>query len=252
MTLVLLQGVCLKLQSETIVQDVDFEVGRGEVVTLIGPNGAGKSSLLKMIVGSVPPTAGSLYKTSDLRIGYVPQKLALGRAMPVTVARFLKLAPGGTRKQVEEAMEFASVAHLGDRQLFELSGGQLQRALLAHAMIGEPNLLVLDEPTTGLDQEGILSLYRLIREFCARTGCAVIISSHDLEFVLANTDRVVCLNKHICCEGSPSIVSASPEFRALFGSAAAEARAIYTHAHDRSHGDDGPPEGERESLRNLH
>lgn len=252
MMLVLLQGVCLKLQSETIIEDVDFEIGRGEVVTLVGPNGAGKTSLLKMIIGSVQPTAGTLFRTPDLRIGYVPQKLAVGRAMPITVARFLQLAPGGTGRQVEEAMEFASIAHLGVRQLFQLSGGQLQRVLLAHAMIGEPNLLVLDEPSTGLDQEGILSLYRLVREFRARTGCAVIISSHDMEFVLANTDRVVCMNKRICCEGSPSIVSASPEFRALFGGEAAEARAIYTHAHGRRREDDRSPESARGGLRNLH
>lgn len=251
MTLVLLQNVSLKLQSEIVLEDVDFEVGLGEVVTLVGPNGAGKTSLLKMIVGSFRPTAGSLYRTSDVRIGYVPQKLALGRAMPVSVARFLKLASGSTGRQVEEAMEFASVEHLGGRQLFQLSGGQLQRVLLAHAMIGEPNLIVLDEPTTGLDQEGILSIYRMVRELRARTGCAVIISSHDLAFVLANTDRVVCLNKRICCEGSPSIVSASPEFRALFGGKTAEARAVYKHHHEHSHEDGGPPIV-RERLQDLH
>jgi zinc transport system ATP-binding protein len=126
-----------------------------------------------------------------------------------------------------------------------LSGGQFQRVLLARALINEPDLLLLDEATQGLDQPGSAAFYLQIEEVRQQTGCAILMISHELHVVMAASDRVICLNGHVCCEGTPEIVSAAPEYRALFGSGTGGALALYRHEHDHSHDDtcthdDGP------------
>nr|WP_221288523.1 metal ABC transporter ATP-binding protein [Amaricoccus macauensis] len=224
----------MTLSGHQILHDVDFSLAPGEIVTVVGPNGSGKTTLLRVLIGAERPDTGRITRAPGLRIGYVPQRLAVDRTMPITVDRFLALA-GGTPAARAGALERTGIAGLGGRQLAALSGGQFQRALLAHAVLREPQLLVLDEPAQGLDQPGEARLYGLVAELRAEIGCAVLMVSHDLHVVMAASDRVICLNGHVCCEGTPLVVSAAPEYRALFGHGTHGALALYRHDHDHGH-----------------
>ncbi|MFT4716197.1 MAG: zinc transport system ATP-binding protein [Paracoccaceae bacterium] len=230
-------GLALKIDGHTILHDIDFSIEAAEIVTIVGPNGSGKSSFLKTIIGAIEPTSGKISCSDGLRIGYVPQKLHLDHAFPMTVRRFLRLA-GGTKTDRLAIIEQMGLPLILDQQLTQLSGGQMQRVLLASALIGKPQLLVLDEAAQGLDQPGVAGFYRLIEEVRKSIGCAVLMVSHDLHVVMSASDRVVCLNGHICCEGTPTIVSAAPEYRRLFGQGTEGALALYRHVHDHGHDQD--------------
>lgn len=220
---------------QPILARVDFRIGAGEIVTVVGPNGSGKSSLLRLLIGAERADAGAVIRRPGLRIGYVPQRLAIDHTMPMTVNRFLALAEAdaGARRA---ALMRVGAQGLGDRQMIDLSGGQFQRALLAQALLRRPDVLVLDEAAQGLDQPGVGRFYRLIEELRSELGCAVLMVSHDLHVVMAASDRVICLNGHVCCEGAPTVVSAAPEYRALFGLGTQGALALYRHEHDHAHG----------------
>ncbi len=228
------RGLGVTLGGLQALRDVDFRIARGEIVTVVGPNGSGKTTLLRALVGAQAPSAGSVRRMAGLRIGYVPQRLALERAMPLTVEGFLRLG-GGDRAARAAALAATGVAEAADRQLSALSGGQLQRALLARAIMRRPDLLALDEPTQGLDQPGVAAFYRLIERLRTELGCAVLLVSHDLHVVMRASDRVVCVNGHVCCEGAPTQVSAAPAYRALFGLGTEGALALYRHEHDHGH-----------------
>ncbi|MCB1360970.1 MAG: metal ABC transporter ATP-binding protein [Rhodobacter sp.] len=221
-----------------VLHHVDFTLRAGEIVTIVGPNGSGKSTLVRALLGMVPMTRGSLWRAPGLRVGYVPQSLHLDANLPLTVARFLRLNRRLDTAQVAGLLARVGAPGLEARELATLSGGQFQRVLLARALAGEPQLLVLDEPTQGLDQPGTAAFYRLIEEVRRALGCAVLSVSHDLHVVMSASDRVVCLNGHVCCEGTPSVVSNAPEYRALFGMGTQGALALYQHHHD--HGTDHP------------
>ena len=216
------------------IRDVSLAIEPGEIVTVIGPNGSGKSTLVKALLGALPITAGRLTRRPGLRIGYVPQSLAVDATMPMTVARFLSLPVRHRADAVAAMLRRTGVPGLARRQIAELSGGQFQRVMLARALLSRPDLLILDEPTQGLDQPGIAEFYRLIEAIRRETGAAVLMVSHDLHVVMRATDRVICLNGHVCCEGAPDAVRATPEYRALFGDGAAEL-ALYQHHHDHAH-----------------
>ncbi len=233
------RGLSVRHGATPALSDVDFEVRAGEIVTVIGPNGSGKTTLLRALIGAVAPSGGTVTRAKGLRIGYAPQRLALDRTMPMTVSNFLALGGGG-RAERAAALEEVGAPDIAGRQLAALSGGQFQRALLARALLRRPNLLALDEPTQGLDQPGVAAFYALVARVRRTLGCAVLMVSHDLHVVMRESDRVVCLNGHVCCEGAPTIVSASPAYRALFGLEPEGALALYRHAHDHSHdGADG-------------
>lgn len=217
-----------------VLRDVDIAIHPGEIVTILGPNGSGKTTLLRLLVGALAPHEGRIERAPGLRIGYVPQRLAIDHTLPVTVWRFLGLAGAGPAER-EVAMARVGMAGLGQRQMIDLSGGQFQRAMLAQALLRRPDLLVLDEAAQGLDQPGVAEFYRLIEEIRGEFGCAVLMVSHDLHVVMAASDRVICLNGHVCCEGTPTVVSAAPEYRALFGLGTQGALALYRHEHDHSH-----------------
>jgi zinc transport system ATP-binding protein len=195
---------------------------------------------MRLLIGAEAPTAGRMERRPGLRIGYVPQRLAVDYTMPMTVRRFLALS-GGTAAEGAHALERVGIPELGDRQMRALSGGQFQRALLAQALMRRPHLLVLDEAAQGLDQPGTARFYELVGELRRELGCAVVMVGHDLHVVMAASDRVVCLNGHVCCEGSPTVVSAAPEYRALFGLGTRGAFALYRHEHDHVHGEPGEP-----------
>ncbi len=230
-----MRGVGVSRAGRWLVRGVDLSIRRGEIVTLIGPNGSGKTTTAKTAVGILKPDAGHVDRARDLVVGYVPQKLSVDRSLPMSVARMMRLTTRVDADAIEAALERVGIAHLAKAQVHELSGGEFQRALLARAMLRRPDLLVLDEPVQGVDFSGEIALYELISELRDNEGCAVLLISHDLHVVMAKTDRVICLNGHVCCEGSPSSVAASPAYRQLFGDRAAEALAVYRHRHDHTH-----------------
>jgi zinc transport system ATP-binding protein len=235
MTLITVENLSVRYGGQLALAHVDMAIEPGEIVTVVGPNGSGKTSLLRAIIGAVAPSAGRVTRKPGLRIGYVPQKLHIDRTLPITVERFLRLPGGVSRADCARALEQAGVPDLSPRQMAGLSGGQFQRVLLAHALIHRPDILLLDEATQGLDQPGSAAFYRRIEEVRQETGCAVLMISHELHVVMSASDRVICLNGHVCCEGTPEIVSSAPEYRALFGTGTGGALALYRHEHDHKH-----------------
>lgn len=235
--LITAQGLAVAYgRAAPVLSGVDFALLPGEIVTIVGPNGSGKSSFLRALVGILPPAAGTVRRRPGLTVGYVPQRLHLDANLPLTVGRFLRLLrPVGATEQAR-LLARVGVPGIEGRGMDTLSGGQFQRVLLAQALAGDPQVLALDEPTQGLDQPGIAAFYRLIEEVRREIGCAVVSVSHDLHVVMAASDRVICLNGHICCQGTPQVVSAAPEYRALFGFGTGGALALYRHDHDHSHG----------------
>ncbi|MEK9785907.1 MAG: metal ABC transporter ATP-binding protein [Gammaproteobacteria bacterium] len=235
MTLIATQGVSVQIGAKQILSNVDLSIGQGEIVTLVGPNGSGKTTLLKVLIGAQTPTRGAVMREAGLRIGYVPQRLAIERAMPMTVSRWLALSGFASVAERKSIAERVGLVPLLDQQMASLSGGEFQRALLAHALLIRPDLLVLDEPTQGLDQPAVAAFYRLIDEVRREQRCAVLMVSHDLHVVMRSSDHVICLNGHVCCQGTPTLVSAAPEYQALFGFGTEGALALYRHEHDHRH-----------------
>ena len=235
MSLVRAQGLSVRLGGHMALGVVDMHIDRGEIVTVVGPNGSGKTTLLRAIIGAVKPVAGRVERAPGLRIGYVPQRLHIDATLPLTVARFLALPRPVGAAACREALTEAGVPDLSGRQMAALSGGQFQRVLLARALFEKPDLLLLDEATQGLDQPGSAAFYRQIETVRRDLGCAVLMVSHELHVVMSASDRVICLNGHVCCEGTPDVVASAPEYRALFGTGTRGALALYRHDHDHHH-----------------
>lgn len=235
MSLVTARALTLRHGQTEVLRDVDLAIERGEIVTIVGPNGSGKTSMLRAIIGAIRPAAGSITRAPGLTIGYVPQRLHVDPTLPLTVQRFLDLPRPAGRAAAQRALAEAGVPELAGRQMAGLSGGQTQRVLLARALIGGPDLLLLDEATQGLDQPGAAAFYERVADARRRLGCAVVMVSHDLHVVMSASDRVICLNGHVCCEGTPEVVASAPEYRALFGSGTHGALALYRHDHDHRH-----------------
>ena len=233
--LISLNSVTIGYDSKIVLRDVDLTVKRGEIITIVGPNGSGKTSMMRALIGALVPTTGSVSRSKSLRVGYVPQKLNIDHSFPITVRRFLSVPRRATVEQISEAAAVVGIHDILDQQIATLSGGQFQRALLARAIIDTPDLLLLDEPTQGLDQNGAARFYQLIAELKNKLDCAIVLVSHDLHVVMSASDRVICLNGHICCEGTPSVVSSAPEYRALFGTGTQGVLALYQHQHDHLH-----------------
>lgn len=234
-SLIAASRACIRFGETEVLHDISLTIQPGEIVTIVGPNGSGKSTLLRGLLGILPISSGRVTRAPGLRIGYVPQKLALDRSLPMTVRRFLSLPVRVRDDQAAAALAQVGLPDIGLQQMSSLSGGQMQRVLLARALLSRPQLLVLDEPTQGLDQPGEAAFYRLIEEVRRDTGAAILMVSHDLHVVMAASDRVICLNGHICCEGTPAVVSTAPEYRALFGLGTQGALALYRHVHDHDH-----------------
>ena len=232
------RGISVALDGAEVLSQVTLAVQPGEIVTILGPNGSGKSTLLRALLGIVALSHGNVARAPGLRLGYVPQRLAFDASLPMTVRRFLSLPHRASDAEAAAALARVGLEGTGRRQMAGLSGGQFQRVLLARALLSRPQLLVLDEPTQGLDQLGEAAFYRLIEEVRRETGAGVLMVSHDLHVVMAASDRVICLNHHICCEGTPRVVSNAPEYRALFGLGTQGALALYQHRHDHSHDGD--------------
>ena len=238
MSLLAAEGVSVDRGRRRVLDGVDFSISRGEIVTLVGPNGSGKSTLIKALIGSVPLAGGRVRRQPGLRIGFVPQNLHIDPTMPMPVARFLSLPVRRSAQDVAAALAEAGLPDIGRQPMATLSGGQFQRVLLARALMESPQLLILDEATRGLDQQGAAAFYRQIEAVRAALDCAVLMVSHELHVVMSASDRVICLNGHVCCQGTPEVVASAPEYKALFGSGTQGALALYRHEHTHSHDHD--------------
>jgi zinc transport system ATP-binding protein len=232
--LIRLADIAVSLNGQAVLEDAHLSVRPGEIVTLIGPNGAGKTTLVRVVLGLLQAERGSVWRKPRLRIGYMPQKLHVDATLPLSVLRFLRLVPGVDRTRALAALAEVGAEQVIDSPLQGISGGELQRVLLARALLREPELLVLDEPVQGVDVAGQAELYRLISRLRERHGCGVLMVSHDLHLVMSATDQVVCLNRHVCCSGHPEQVSFDPAFIELFGQDA-KSLAVYHHHHDHDH-----------------
>lgn len=225
----------------SLLYDVSFTIAPGSLTTVVGPNGAGKSTLIKLAVGELTPSAGRISRSQDLKIGYVPQSFSVPESLPITAGEFLSLhrRRAGTAQSAANTLS-ATLDRVGflrslSTPLQACSGGERQRLLLARAILRKPDLLILDEPLQGVDLAGQSALYRLIAELREELCCAVLMVSHDLHFVMAETDHVICLNGHICCEGHPETVSDHPEYVKLLEGSQTETIGVYTHHHDHQH-----------------
>ena len=222
-----------------LVRGVSMGVEPGEIVTLIGPNGSGKSTTAKLALGVLAADEGSASRKAQLRASYVPQKLKLSPNLPLSVTRFLLLTNKADKSQINAALRATETDHLANQQMVNLSGGEFQRVLLARAILCSPEFLVLDEPVQGVDFNGEVALYKLIEDIRNRLDCGILLISHDLHVVMSTTDRVICLNGHVCCSGTPANVASSDEFKSLFGERTTSGLALYEHRHDHEHHPDG-------------
>ncbi len=232
--LIEVQNLCVGYGNKEVLRNVNLSLGKNEIVTIVGPNGSGKTTLFKSIIGSTTISSGKVLIRPNLKIGYVPQVLNIDRSLPLTVERFLSLE---NRRHKREALSAQQVLDSNDllfKQISTLSAGQLQRVLLARALVNKPDVLLLDEATRGLDQPGSAAFYKKIEEIRNTTGCAILMISHDLHVVMSASNRVICLNGHICCQGEPQSVASSPEYKAMFGSNVDGTLALYQHNHDNN------------------
>ena len=228
------QNISVNYGDHQVLNDVNIELNQSEIVTLIGPNGAGKTSLIRVLLGLLKPNSGSVKRDKNLNIAYVPQKSNVHDVLPLRVKDFLLLAEHYPDGKLMDALEEVQIGHLAQKEIQSISGGELQRVLLARALLKEPNLLILDEPAKGVDIVGQQLLYDIIKNIRANHECGVLMVSHDLHLVMAATDKVICLNSHVCCTGHPDDVSEHPEYIKLFGSAL-DGLAVYSHHHDHEH-----------------
>ena len=232
--LIKISNLEVKYGSKFVLKNMNLSLKAGEIVTIVGPNGSGKTTLFKAIIGTVPLSKGTIEINPNLRIGYVPQQLKIDQTLPITVERFLKLSNINFEKSQDKTELILGSKDLLDVQINSLSGGEMQRVLLARALINDPQILLLDEATRGLDQPGVAAFYRKIENIRKSTNCAILMISHDLHVVMSSSDRVICVNGHICCQGTPEIVATSPEYQALFGDVDGTF-ALYRHHHDHKH-----------------
>jgi len=233
--LIRVEGVSVRFGQFVALEDVALSVGSGEIVTLIGPNGSGKTTLVRTVLGLLRPKSGGVWRRQGLRVGYMPQHFRVDPVLPMTVARFLGLGTGADAGARRAVLSEVGIPETMAQPVYALSGGQLRRLLLARTLVRDPELLVLDEPVQGVDLAGQHDLYRLIADLRRRRGCGVLLVSHDLHLVMRATDRVVCLNRHVCCTGHPEAVSRDPAYLALFGAEVAADLAVYAHDHDHVH-----------------
>ncbi len=227
-------GIGYRIAGRQILNDIGLELLPNTIVTLIGPNGAGKTTLIRLLLGLLPAQAGKIKRKPGLRVGYVPQRVTIDDTMPLRVRDFLHLGGHYSEAEMRQLLDEVEAVHVFETPIQRISGGELQRVLLARALLKKPELLVLDEPAQGVDVVGQQALYKLIGDIRDRHACAVLMISHDLHLVMAATDTVICLNTHVCCTGHPEDVSAHPEYLKIFGSTL-EGLAVYSHHHDHEH-----------------
>lgn len=235
MTLVSLENINLRINGQNIIKDISLHINKGEITTLIGPNGGGKTSIVRVLLGVLEPTSGTITKDPLIKIGYMPQKIVIDKTIPLSAKGFLKLS---TQKidlnaYIKQLICRLKLDNILDKQVHDLSGGQMQKLLFLRSIINQPDLLVLDEPTQYMDVKAIEEFYHIIAEVQKLWNCAILMISHDLHMVMQKTDFVFCVNHHVCCHGSPESVNQHPEYLSLLGKNSA--LGVYQHHHDHKH-----------------
>ena len=237
-SLVKLEKAGVYRSSKWLVRGISFEINKGQIVTLIGPNGSGKTTTAKMILNILDTDEG-MATSNTSKMAYVPQKINIDWTMPLRVIDFMKITNNLNNTQITDSLTMTGVDKLLYNQIHSLSGGEFQSVLIARAIAKKPDLLVLDEPVQGVDFNGEIALYNLIKKIYSTLNCGILLISHDMHFVMSTTDHVICLNGHICCSGNPSSVVKNPEYIKLFGEHNSETLSYYQHQHDHSHNNDG-------------
>lgn len=222
-------------QEEPLFNDLSLRIDQGELVAIIGPNGSGKTSLIKIILGLLPHTGGT-FTLHEKRIGYVPQHLGKDEFSPLTVSELFSLKmkkagfwlpKRGQKTEIKQALERTRVTHVIDRQIKHLSGGELQRVMIAYALIDKPGLLILDEPVSGIDIHGEQDFFDLIEDIHEKDGLTIIMISHDIDVVYRYATQVICLNRQLVCQGVPSDVLTKEAIEKTFSTK----HSLYHHQH---------------------
>ena len=236
--LIKLENTGVYKSSKWLVRGVSLEVSKGQIVTLIGPNGSGKTTTAKMALNILNPDEGTILRNTK-KIAYVPQKINIDWALPLRVSDFMNITSNISDSLILENLKLTGVEHLIHSDIKNLSGGEFQRVLIARAIAKKPEFLVMDEPVQGVDFNGEISLYKLIKNISDNLNCGILLISHDIHFVMSSTDHVICLNGHVCCSGTPSYVAKNQAYIELFGEHAASVLSLYKHKHEHTHSIDG-------------
>jgi zinc transport system ATP-binding protein len=232
-----IKDISYNIGTKRILHDINIFANKGDIVTFIGPNGSGKTTLLRIMLGIIKPTTGKIYIKPGTKIGYMPQKIKIDDNLPLTVEYFLNLniEKKVSKNQIEQLSEEFKINKILKHPIQNISGGEMQRVLLMKTILAEPDLLVLDEPVQAVDVSGQIEFYDLIEKLKKRNNMTIIMVSHDLYMVMKATDRVYCLNQHICCEGTANDVSNDKTYKQLFGERAIKHIGVYSHEHDHTH-----------------
>ena len=214
---------------KAILKDVNIKINKNDFITIIGPNGAGKSMLLKCIMGFYKPNSGVIKSKNNLKLGYMPQNLDIIKTIPIMAKKFITLKKKFDKISLKKVILETQIEHILDKQLSVLSGGEMQRVLLARSLLNNPELLILDEPAQNLDVSGQMLFYKLLQEIYSKRGLSILMVSHDLHLVMISTKQVICLSNHICCCGKPQQITNDPEFLSMFGNDMAQIMAVYQH-----------------------
>jgi zinc transport system ATP-binding protein len=215
-TILEVENLNVKLDDELIICNLSFEVKRGEVLTILGPNGAGKTVLLKTLLG-IFPFKGKIEWAEGVKIGYVPQRVPFVKDFPISIEEFFKLKTKD-EKEIREVLKLVGFNEsFLKKNLGELSSGQYQRILVAWALIGNPDVLLFDEPTTGIDISGEETIYQLLERLKKEKNLTIILVTHDLSVVFKFSDYVICLNKCPICQGKPKEVVTPESLSKLYG-----------------------------------
>ena len=231
------KDLCVKRHNKNILENVFVNVKKNDFITIIGPNGAGKSVLLECLMGSFVPDSGEIIKKNNLSVGYIPQNFNPESSMPISVKRFLTLKKKFMPQELINIASETNISEILEKNLSNLSGGELQKVLLARSLLDEPELLILDEPAQNLDIKNQLNFYNLLNSIYKNRELSILMVSHDLHMVMSSTKQVICLYHHICCSGEPQTVAKDPEFISLFGNDMAKMMSVYQHTHNHSHQD---------------
>lgn len=224
--------VWFSYDSEQILADITFSIPQGSITALIGPNGSGKTTLLKVMLGFLEPKQGNVSvlgsspKIARKKVGYVPQRFDFDRTFPITVAELLEFShPTASEEKIRQYLAHLGMEHVLPVRIGELSGGQLQRVLIARAMLHDPSILFLDEPVSGIDVGGEQTFYQLVSHLHKEHGTTMIMVSHEIDVVQRFADQVVCINRSLLCNGSPNSVVTPELIEKLYG----EDATIYAH-----------------------
>ena len=229
------KNVSVLKNQKSILENIDIQINKKDFITIIGPNGAGKTMLLKCLMGFYKPTSGMIERKEKLKIGYMPQSINIINTMPMTVKGFITVKKKYDDVSLHKVITEVNLGEIVNKQLSVLSGGEMQRVLLARSLLNNPDLLILDEPAQNLDISGQLNFYKLIQEIYSKRDISILMISHDLHLVMVSTKKVLCLYKHICCSGAPQQIAKDPEFLSMFGKDMANMMSIYQHSHDHDH-----------------